>query len=262
MSNPPSGEQILAMCGHRALDTLERTIDEATTRDAQRRSLLDGATPIDKKVLSSLYASATLAGLVVSGLSVYPFYRLSQRTRPVVSVLAGTLTGIIAGITVGFRGIGDAVVEIAAQPTRSSIADKILCPTLNEFGPCERDERCRAIVLGSGYKGATLLECAALCQERVCVPLSAPTELTTTVSFVMLRLLRIRLDDGNRQRRPRERRPASRPMMPRAARAATLPTFRYWSRCPRPRRTHTSRAASKSHRTPKSGEVEAHGGTG
>eukprot|EP00966_Prymnesium_polylepis_P225330 5212097-Prymnesium_polylepis.1 len=67
----------------------------------------------------------------------------------------------------GANSIGDATREITGQSGPSSIADEIVCPVLNEFGPCEQDTRCRAILTSSGAKGNALLDCVAQCRERV-----------------------------------------------------------------------------------------------
>lgn len=160
-----SAEATLLNCGNRAIDKLEETIDLATEDADARKRLLRGATPLDKQVLSKLYGNVVITGLMVSALAVYPFYRLSGRTRPILSVIAGSFTGVLAGLSTGINGLRSGITDILSQPTASSLADSIFCPVLDEFAPCERDERCRAL-LAAG-KGSAVLEWSSLCRRRV-----------------------------------------------------------------------------------------------
>jgi hypothetical protein len=161
------GTSLLARCGNRAIDKLERCFDSAQESAGARAALLHGASDIDRQVLRTVYTDALLNGFIVSGFASFPFYLLSGRRRPVLSVLAGSVAGAIAGSISGAARVPGAAWEIAAQPGPSAIADSIICPVVNEFSPCEQDARCRAMVsAGSNGRGETLLECVRRCRER------------------------------------------------------------------------------------------------
>ena len=104
-----AAESLLARCGHRAIDQLEKAIDGVTNSDEQRRR----SCAAQRHATGGAHEHLADGRWPLPGLMTYPFFRLTR--RPVLSILSGTFVGICTSFGTALGSLGGVVREIAAQ---------------------------------------------------------------------------------------------------------------------------------------------------
>ena len=100
------------------------------------------------------------SGLVTGLLSM----RISR--RPIIAGLTGGVVGPLVGTMTVATSFPDALLHMLDEPNVDSmIVDEVVCPAVQEFQPCLRDERCKRL-LSKGERSSTLLGCIDACTAR------------------------------------------------------------------------------------------------
>jgi hypothetical protein len=125
--------------------------------------MLSRASAEEQRVISSAYNRTAVVGLGAGMAGVLATLRVSR--SPLLSSFVGWIVGLTGASLDAANRAPQALLGVASVAGPSEIADKIICPTVNEFAPCRSDPCCREL-LRSGVQSELLVACMDACRAR------------------------------------------------------------------------------------------------